>query len=380
MRGNLRKPILALIFLLALAALAYRSRHAIHLGDFTWSKFVQAVSQANVPLLLLAIVGIYVCYAIRALRWQRFSRYLGPAKYWNTYSGTVIGFAAIFLLGRPGELVRPIVLARKDNLPTSGMFGIYVVERLFDFGCAIGLAVLSLLVFPRKLAEAGADPDAIATARHGGWVLVGVLALVIALLVYFRLHGAGALNRILERWRAAGGWRGKSVRTIVGFSEGLQAIRNIPDLAMAVVYSVVHWTLVAFIFLWITRAFGDAFSDMNFPGAMLLLAITLVGSALQLPGVGGGAQVGSFIALTTVFGVEQEPAAVAAIVLWLISFAASTLAGIPLLIHEGWSMGELRQLARAEAEAEKKGGHIAVPGVKGKSSSGAKNDRGENSK
>ena len=88
---------------------------------------------------------------------------------------------------------------------------------------------------------------------------------------------------------------------------------------------------------------------------MLLLAVTLVGSALQLPGVGGGAQVASFIALTTIFGVEQEPAAAIAIVLWLITFAVSTLVGVPLLIHEGLSMGELRKLARAETAAEEPG-------------------------
>ncbi len=116
------------------------------------------------------------------------------------------------------------------------------------------------------------------------------------------------------------------------------------------------------IYLWVSKAFGDAFlhSEMNFAGAMLLLAVTLVGSALQLPGVGGGAQIASFIGLTKIFGVEQEPAAAVAVVLWIITFAGSTVAGIPLLIHEGMSMGELRELARAEAQAEEAGKHIAV--------------------
>ena len=98
---------------------------------------------------------------------------------------------------------------------------------------------------------------------------------------------------------------------------------------------------------------------------MLLLAVTLVGSVLQLPGVGGGAQIASFIGLTKIFGVEQEPAVAVAVVLWIITFAGSTLVGIPLLIHEGMSVGELRQLARAEAEAEEVGKHIAVPGANG---------------
>jgi hypothetical protein len=92
----------------------------------------------------------------------------------------------------------------------------------------------------------------------------------------------------------------------------------------------------------------------------LLLAVTLVGSTLQLPGVGGGAQIASIIALTTIFGVEQEPATAIAIMLWLITFASCLLAGIPLLIHEGFSLGELWRLARTEAKAEDAGTHVPL--------------------
>ena len=152
-----------------------------------------------------------------------------------------------------------------------------------------------------------------------------------------------------------------------GISDGLQAIRTLPDLWAAIGYTAAHWILAVLIYQWVSRAFGDAFvhSDMNFSGAMLLLAITLVGSVLQLPGIGGGAQIASIVALTAVFGVDQEPAIGIAVMLWLITFAGCTLVGIPLLIHEGMSMGELRQLARAEAEAEEVGKHIAVPGANG---------------
>src|SRR5260370_21139548 len=78
---------------------------------------------------------------------------------------------------------------------------------------------------------------------------------------------------------------------------------------------------------------------------MLVMAFTIVGSAVQLPGVGGGSQVASFLAYTAVFGVEKEAAAAASIVLWLITFAACSLAGVPLLIHEGLSLGKLKEMA-----------------------------------
>ena len=378
MRGFLRKLLLAALALGALAALAYHSRHKIHLGDFTWSRFIHAVGQANVWLLLLSVLAIYGAYALRSLRWQQLSRYLGPSGFVDVYSATVMGFASIFILGRAGEPVRPLLLARKSRLPVVSMFGVWVLERITDFAGGVALAALSLLVFAGKLADAGLNTDWVENARAGGWLLLAILAAIVIVMFYFRLHGAGALERRLDYWHRAGGLKGWLAGIIAGFSEGLQAIRTASDLLIAVAYTAAHWGLVTLAYLWIARVCASAFvqSDVNVPGAMLLLAVTLVGSVLQLPGVGGGAQVASFIALTTIFGVEQEPAAAIAIVLWLITFAASTLVGVPLLIHEGLSMGELRNLARDEAAAERAGKHVSLTRLAGGGSAGESGERG----
>jgi len=367
MRANLRKFVIGLLMLAVLVALAIHSRHRLHLTDFTWRKFAHAVSEANITLLLLSVLVIYGCYAIRAVRWQRFSRYVGRSTFLSTYSATLMGFAGIFLLARFGEPVRPLLLARKNKAPVASMFGIWVLERLFDFASAVVLAAISVLVFAGRLSDAGADTDSLNKARTGGWVLVGILAALIALLLYFRLHGAGELYKRLEKWRQGTGWRKAFAGAITGFSEGLQAIRSVTDLVLAVAYSAAHWALVALIYLMVSRAFGEAFphSTMNYPGAMVLLAFTLVGSTLQLPAVGGGAQIASIIALTTIFGVDNEPATAIAIMLWLVTFASCILVGIPLLIHEGFSLGDLWRLARTEAKAEDAGTHVPIRQVHG---------------
>jgi hypothetical protein len=360
MRSWLRKALLAVLVIVVLAALAYRSRRAFHIGNFNWSKLGHALAHANLWLLLLSIVAIYVCYAIRAFRWQCFCRHLGECGFWAVYSGTIIGFASIFLLGRAGEPVRPLMLARKTRFSVSSQFGIYVLERLFDFATSAVMAGLVLAVFTRQLSTAGADEAWVVKARASGGLLLAGLIVLAAVLAYYRLHGAGALDRHLGGWRRAGGWRARVATQFSGFSAGLQAIRTWRDLAAAVLLSAVHWMLVACIYLWVMRSLGGAFAGLNYPSAVLLLAVTMLGSLLQLPGVGGGAQVASFIALTQIFGVDPEPAAAAAIVLWLVTFAASTLAGVPLLIREGWSMGDLRRLAKAEEAAEEVGEHVGV--------------------
>ena len=230
-----------------------------------------------------------------------------------------MGFTiAIFVLGRAGEPVRPLLLARKERLPVASMFAHFLFwSASASFAAAAVLACLALLVFPNRLSDAGADMNWVDSARNGGWLLLAAMTGLIAILVVYRLHGAAILDRGLERWRNAGGFRSRFASAISGISEGLQAIRTTFDLLAAILYTALHWILATLIYLGVAKAFGEAFlhTEMNLSGAMLLLAVTLVGSVLQLPGVGGGAQIASFIALTKIFGVEQEPAAAIAVVL-----------------------------------------------------------------
>src|SRR5260370_7884061 len=60
---------------------------------------------------------------------------------------TLAGFAAVFLLGRAGEPVRPLLLSRKERLPIADLFGIYALERLFDLASAAIIAAIALLLF-----------------------------------------------------------------------------------------------------------------------------------------------------------------------------------------------------------------------------------------
>ncbi len=99
MRGNFRKAFFAVVVLVALGLIAYHPRHRIHLGDFTWSKLKDSVAQANIWLLLLSLLGIYGCYAIGAVRWQRFSDNCGKTRYLDVFRATIMGSAAIFVLG-----------------------------------------------------------------------------------------------------------------------------------------------------------------------------------------------------------------------------------------------------------------------------------------
>ena len=158
------------------------------------------------------------------------------------------------------------------------------------------------------------------------------------------------MERRLQGWLARHGWRASIARIVLGFTRGVQTIRTWGELALSVFYSSLHWFLVLLVYFWVSHSFGGRLGTMSLGDAMLVLAFTLAGSAVQLPVAGGGSQVASFLVYTAIFGVDAVSATVAAVVVWLITFASCSLAGLPLLIHEGWSLGELRRLAEHENE------------------------------
>jgi glycosyltransferase 2 family protein len=353
MQTSSRKLLVVLVGLLVLGFVVYRSSGMLHLGDFSGTKLLQAVGNANPFLLILSVLAIYGCYAIRSLRWQVFQRNLGPSHFATIFALTLAGFSAVFLLGRAGEPVRPLLLARKEKLPVSGMFGIYVLERIFDLASAAVIAAIGLLLFKSTAQSGGAASKLEVAARTTGLLFsIGVVGAV-AFLVYLRLHGTAYMERKLQGWLKAHGWRAKVAGILLGFARGVQAIQSWKDLTLSIAYSVAHWFLVLLVYLWVSHSFGGALAKIDMGDAMLVMAFTLVGSAVQLPGVGGGSQVASFLAYSAIFGVESEPAAAASIVLWLITFAACSLAGVPLLIREGFSLGKLREMAEHEKELER---------------------------
>jgi uncharacterized protein (TIRG00374 family) len=348
MSNKPRKYLLLFLALVALLFIIYEFGHSGVWKKFDWGMVADSLRHANLPLLLLSMVAIYVCYAIRALRWMQFSRSLGHSNFWNVLNATIMGFSCSFLLGRPAEPVRPILIAQKDSLPVAGMFGVYFLERISDIAATVVLAGIALSLFNGHGLINERNAHLMAFARSTGRVLLIGLIFVIAFLVYFRFHGAHFLAAKLResKWRT--GWREKIVVVVEGFSEGLQGIRTWNDLFMLVLYTALHWVLIAFIYLWIAHAFGGQLSTLNFAGALLVLAFTMVGSVAQLPGVGGGAQATSILVFTLIFGVEQEAAVTVSVVLWLITFASCCLVGLPLMFREGWSMGDLRRMVREQ--------------------------------
>ena len=201
-----RKYLVLLLAAVVVAFFVYKFRNSVALQGFRWTMVRDSLRDARLSLLALSIVAIFICYVLRALRWMRFSRTLGKTNFWNVFSATLMGFTATFILGRAGEPVRPVLIAKKDAVSVPAMFGVYVLERVFDMAATVIIAGYSLLAFERSGLIGDEDSPVMKVARSAGaLLLVGVIGLA-AFLIYFRHHGGEWLGRKLqhEKWRT--GW------------------------------------------------------------------------------------------------------------------------------------------------------------------------------
>jgi uncharacterized protein (TIRG00374 family) len=347
MRPSSRKLIYILIALAVVGFIVYRSSGLLHSGDF-FANLWKAVRRANPALLALSTVAIYACYAIRSLRWQVLQRNLGPSRFWQIYAMTLAGFAGVLALGRPGEPIRVLLLARKEKMPVADLFGIYLVERILDTASTLVIAALALLLIKSGVESKETAGRFVPAFQAAGALLgVGVLG-AIAFLVFLRVRGTALLEKRLAPWLNAHNWKARVAGVLMGFARGVQTIRTWGDLALAAVYSALHWVLVLFVYQWVIRAFGAGLADFRLGDAMLVMAFSLVGSIVQLPGIGGGSQLASILVLTKVFGIEPELATALAIVIWVITFAAVAVVGLPILLHQGLSLAKLKEMAEHE--------------------------------
>src|SRR5262245_47747412 len=83
----------------------------------------------------------------RSLRWQAFLSPITSAKFSNLFAATSVGFGAIFVIGRAGEIIRPAVLSLRERIKPTATFATILIERLFDTTAVVSLFAANLLFF-----------------------------------------------------------------------------------------------------------------------------------------------------------------------------------------------------------------------------------------
>lgn len=141
----------------------------------------------------------------------------------------------------------------------------------------------------------------------------------------------------------------RSADRIREFGTGLDTIQDPLSLGLLIAVSVAMWFVIAIAYQEVTHSYGMDALDIARPQILLLMGASIFGSLAALPGIGGGSQLATIKALTTIFDVPPELATSCGILLWLVTFAAVVPVGLVLARYERLS---LRKLSEESHQAE----------------------------
>jgi uncharacterized protein (TIRG00374 family) len=306
---------------------------------------------ARLDYLLLSILLVFVTFLVRAIRWRFFMVPIKAASLWVLFVGQILGFCAIYLVGRPGELVRPAYIAKKEDVPMSGMIAVLVLERVLD-------TIAMVVLFAAAIYFEPVNPDtaqgifALKEMHKWGHVLFGFTALLILGLALFRMNAAGITAAALKLMRFL---PERPLRFFAhflrSFGEGLSVIRDWKGLAGSLVTTAVLWMVNTTIFWLVFKSVRHRLGHLPWLAAGLTLFCAALGLIVQFPGIGGGYQVGVILSLTQIFNVAVEPATGASILIWLVMSVPCMVLGLILLIREGLSIRKLEAITEEEEQA-----------------------------
>jgi len=314
------------LFLLSLAVAAAIVAYRLSGWDFDWSLFFSSLWNVHPGWLVASIIATYATYVTRAFRWQILLNPLKPIPIGPLITATVVGFSAIFVLGRPGELVRPLWIARREHTSLTASVATIIVERFFD-------SVMLILLFGWSLLFVHLPAAADATLRlmkDAAWVmLIGSVAAIV-FMFFFRSN----IDRIVGfiRFDRIG-------RLLRSFSQGLSFLQRGSSLGWILFHSFLTWVLI-------TLQFWTMMLGMNFRFSLEAATLVMVGAALgsiaQVPGIGGGFQAGFVFCMTTFFQVPAEQAIATSLVAWVASYVPTVAMAGYYMISHGLSLKDLR--------------------------------------
>ena len=347
-----------LILVAVLALVAWK----LHTSHFDYAGFLRSVRTANPFLLALAVLLIYSNNILRALRWSIFLKpaYAAagddsarrPTPWYSLIGSQFVGFTGLAIFGRIGELIRPILVARRTGLPVSSQIAVVTVERVFDLG-AFGLIFALNLLFSPTLQH-------LPYLHKAGFTIAALTVAIIVFVAAVRLaghHMAALTGKLVGAVSKPAGAAARD--RILDFRAGLNVVGSLPDFLSIAALSLLLWATIALAYLCTLHAFPEPVHALTLGPTIVLMGFSIAGSALPIPG-GGGAWAGNVFALSKLFAIPDEIAASAGLMLWLVTSMAIIPAGLVYARVEGVKLSQVARTSEAEEESPQMDGKQGI--------------------
>jgi hypothetical protein len=341
-----KKRIFVLLVVVGLAALVYLQVRAWQ--RFDWAKFREGAAGLKYGQVLYAVVLIYLADLLRAVRWKIFLRPSRPNASWiSLIAPQYVGFTGLALLGRPGEFIRPYMIARRQGVSFPSQLAIWFVERAFDIGAVSIIFCADVFLVPSMRDD------------YPGWRDFGVGLMVLFLAFAAMQWALWRHGGPISRWvgahvsRFSPSMGANLEKKLVAVSEGMNTLHDAVSFIELCLLSLSIWLLVALAYRQVTHAFpaSTGLPDLDLPEVILLMGASVAGGVIQLPVVGGGSQLATIAVLDKTFAMFPEMAVSCGILLWLVTFMSIVPLGLLLARGEHVSLRKLSAESEKQAEA-----------------------------
>jgi glycosyltransferase 2 family protein len=314
------------------------SLRGLRLGEF-WD----VVKSANYWWILPGIAVYFVAVWVRAWRWHYLLKPIKEISTKTMFPVTAIGYMGNNIYpARAGEVLRAVILKRREGVPVSASLATIIVERIFDGVVMLAFVFINLPELARLTSGSGFVGNIQQVAIYG------TAAFVAALVIFLLAAMFPQKTVVIGEWGIGialpARFREKATGILHKFLDGLASLRSPLNILMVFVTSVIIWLFETMKYWFVMHAFNFSVSFFA-----LMLMNGIVNLATTIPSAPG--YIGTFdapgIAVLTAYGVDQATAAGYTLTLHAALWIPITVLGAYYMAKEGikWS-----DSLRAEAE------------------------------
>jgi uncharacterized membrane protein YbhN (UPF0104 family) len=297
---------------------------------------------------LLSAIGIsLLSMGLRAWRWGVLLAPIRSVRYGSLLACTLMGWALTALLpGRLGEMARPLLLGRREEISRSAALGSVLTERILDLLAVLVMLAIYLVTPIPGLRQGQEAEDWQVALRTGGLLVLALLATggVVLVTMGWLLSRA---RQPTENGAAGLPARGLGVvrRILASFQRGAAALvvegtplQRVERVAWVVVQTAVIWGLICCVHYSLFRAFG-----IDLPGTAVLpvIVVAVIGLMVPTPAALGSYHTAVGIGLVVLLGQPNDLAVGYALVSHAVAFIPTGVIGMVLLAREGVSLAKI---------------------------------------
>ncbi len=319
------------------------------LRSVDWTEAWKYLHQVTPIFLVFTVLLAPLHLVTRSLRWKFLLYPVKPnINLVKAIEATTVGYTVTLIFpGRIGEVVRPVYLARSEKFSAGYLIGTIVVERTFDVFTNCFLLGAFLLTKPFFYKDLEFEAEILSRLYLWGKLGAGLATLLFAIIItlYFLKDRALGLFRFISR-PFSEKIRPKIEKFGMEFIDGLKFFHSWPRLLGFFGLSLVVWlgiSLLYWVFYW---GYG-----LKIPFFLIIpyIFLTNIGASIPTPGMVGGLDYFSKLALTSLYGMDPNRAVGLTIVVHAIQIVVTCLLGYAILWKNGHSLFQVRKMGEGKS-------------------------------